>query len=218
LIATVVDSFPKLTEWEQKVSLGLYRALAEGTPVSRQRLAVALNLPVESINRALNQWWGVFYDDEELVTGYWGLTLARTAHHLIIRGKTLFAWCAWDTLFIPELLDQTARVESRCPETNRRIQLTVTPQDVIDLDPPGMVMSWLKTEPAKIRENVVANFCHYVHFFHSADASADWVLEHPGTFVMTVQEAYAIGKGRNAAQYTDKSSLQSRSQKRRQST
>lgn len=204
LIATVVDSFPKLNEQEQKISLGLYRALAKGVPVSRQQLAVSLKLPVELINDALNRWCDIFSDNDALITGYCGLTLARTSHHFTIGAKTLYTWCAWDTLFIPELLDQTAGVESSCPATKRRIRLTVTPQGVIDADPPGAVMSWLTAEPAKIRENVVANFCHYVHFFHSADAGANWVLEHPGTFVVTVEEAYAIGKGRNAATYTDK--------------
>jgi len=215
LIATVVDSFPKLNEREQKISLGLYRALAEGRPVSCQHLATSLDLPVESINDALNQWWGVVYDDEKRITGYWGLTLARTAHRFMISGKTtLYAWCAWDTLFIPELLGQAVRVESNCPKTKRSVRLAVTPQGVVDLDPPGVVMSWLTPETAKIRENLVGNFCHYVHFFHSADAAANWVSEHPGTFVVTMEEAYAIGKGRNAAQYTDTSSARSRSQER----
>ena len=180
--------------------------------MSRHQLAVSLKLPVELINDALNRWCDIFSDNEARITGYCGLTLARTSHHFTIGAQTLYTWCAWDTLFIPELLDQTAGVESSCPETKRRIRLTVTPHGVIDPDPPGVVMSWLIPEPTKIRENVVANFCHYVHFFHSADAGANWALEHPGTFVVTLEEAYAIGKGRNAATYTDESFARARSQ------
>jgi hypothetical protein len=41
-------------------------------------------------------------------------------------GVTLYAWCAWDTLFIPELLGRTARVESSCLET-KKVRLSVAP-------------------------------------------------------------------------------------------
>jgi alkylmercury lyase len=214
LIATVLDSFPKLNEREQKISLGLYRALAEGRPVSHRQLATSLNLKVGPIDDALSQWWDVLYDDDKRITGYGGLTLARTTHRFTISEKALHAWCAWDTLFIPELLGQTVRVESSCPNTKRRIRLTVTPQGVIDLDPPGVVMSWLTPETVKVRENVVANFCQYVHFFRSADAGADWVSERRGTFVVTVEEAYALGKGTNAVRYADTLNARSLSKER----
>ncbi len=203
LSATVIDLLPKLSEREQVISLGLYRLLAEGLPVSRQRLAAALNLPVDMIKETLAQWWGVYYDGEERVTGYWGLALPQMAHRFLIDGKTLYAWCAWDTLFIPELLGQTVRVESNCPKTRRKIKLTVAPQGVSDLDPPGAVMSLLTPEAAQVRENVVANFCHYVHFFHSSEAGENWISEHPGTFLLSIEEAYVLGKVKNAAQYKD---------------
>jgi alkylmercury lyase len=143
LSVTVLGLLPKLSEREQVISLGLYRLLAEGLPVSRQQLASALNLPVDVIKETLAQWLGVYYDGEERVTGYWGLALPKMAHRFLIGGKTLYAWCAWDTLFIPELLGQTVRVESNCPKTSRKIQLTVAPQGVSDLDPLGAVMSLL---------------------------------------------------------------------------
>lgn len=55
LVAAVVDSFPKMKEQEQKTSLGLYRALAEGNPVTRQHLATLLKVPPVSVYDALNQ-------------------------------------------------------------------------------------------------------------------------------------------------------------------
>lgn len=204
LNTTLIGLLPKLSEREQKISLELYRLLAEGLPVSRQQLAATLNLPVDVIKETLTQWWGVYYDGEERITGYWGLALPQMAHRLLIGGKTLYAWYAWDTLFIPELLGQPVRVESNCPKTRRKIQLTVAPQGVRHLDPPGAVMSLLTPEAARVRENVVANFCHYVHFFRSYEAGQDWTLEHPGTFVVSIEEAYALGKGKNAAQYKEK--------------
>lgn len=203
LSETMIGLLPKLSEREQVISLRLYHLLAEGLPVSRPQLATALNLSVDVIKETLTQWWGVYYDGEERITGYWGLALPQRAHRLLIDGKMLYAWCAWDTLFIPELLGRTVRVESNCPKTRCKIQLTVAPQGVINLDPPGAVMSLLTPEAARVRENVVANFCHYVHFFHSSEAGENWISEHPGTFLLSIEEAYALGKGKNAAQYKD---------------
>jgi len=60
------------------------------------------------------------------VTGFWGLSLHETTHCLEVSGKTLYGWCAWDTLFIPELLGSTARIISICPVTGKEIQLTVS--------------------------------------------------------------------------------------------
>src|SRR5712692_746548 len=35
-------------------------------------------------------------------------------------------------------------------------------------------------ERAKVEEDVVLNFCHYVHFFRSAEAAQSWLSQHPG--------------------------------------
>ncbi len=53
LSATLIGLLPKLSEREQIISLGLYRLLAEGLPVSRQQVATALNLPVDVIKETL---------------------------------------------------------------------------------------------------------------------------------------------------------------------
>jgi alkylmercury lyase len=202
-VRDLVDLFPRLNELERKISLGLYQLLADGIPVSGEQLASALNLPTDSIEDALSKWHGIWYDNKRRITGYWGLALPQTAHRFLVRGRVLYTWCAWDSLFVPELLGETARVESGCPETKSRIHFTVTPQGVIDLDPPGVVMSLVTPHAAKVRQNVIANFCHYVHFFESAEAGANWISDRQDTFIVTVAEAFALGKTRNASRYTD---------------
>lgn len=201
--AALLELLPKLGEQERRISLALYRLLAEGLPVSSEQIAVLLNLQGDVIEATLHRWWGVHYDAQQRVTGYWGLALPPTAHRLTIEGKTLYAWCAWDTLFIPELIGRTIHIESRCPATERNIRLSVGPHGIIHRDPLGMVMSFITPEAAKVRENVVAHFCHYVHFFHSTEAAARWVSMHPGTFTVSIEEAYALAKDKNAAQYRE---------------
>ncbi|MEW6208698.1 MAG: organomercurial lyase, partial [Acidobacteriota bacterium] len=136
----VTNIFPvesiKLNTVEQLVSVQLYRLLASGQPVSIERLASEVKLPRDAVQVILEQWPGVFYDEAYCVVGYWGLALPKMSHRFEINGQVLYTWCAWDSLFIPEILGVTAQVESFCPVTGNKIRLTVAPDLVKHADPP----------------------------------------------------------------------------------
>ncbi len=204
-IDKVLSSFPEeflqLGREEQKLSLHLYRLLAEGNPVPRESIPRAANLSEEVVNRILSESPVVYYDDRGRIIGYWGLALEETNHRFEVNGRTLYTWCAWDSLFIPELLNQTARVESECPATGEKIRLTVSPHKIEQCEPAGAVMSFLNPEAEKIREDVILHFCHYVHFFSSVEAGSRWVLENPGTFIMSIEEAYSLAQKKNGIKY-----------------
>src|SRR6059036_1608131 len=106
---------PALDPEEERLALALYRLLAEGEPVSVTALADRFDRSHELAERSLDSWPGVFRDDEQRVVGFDGLALGETAHRFRVDSRDLYAWCAWDTLFLPELLDRVAQVESRCP-------------------------------------------------------------------------------------------------------
>ncbi len=128
----VVENFFKLNLFEQRLSLDLYRLLAEGQPVPRARLAQPLGMTVESVetvDRILNGWPGVFSDQQRRVIGYWGLAISTaytSPHQITIGGQSLSAWCAWDTFFLPELLGQTAEIESTSQDSGGTVCLTVS--------------------------------------------------------------------------------------------
>ncbi|MGH2477933.1 MAG: organomercurial lyase [Candidatus Limnocylindrales bacterium] len=46
-------------------------------------------------------------------------------------------------------------------------------------------------------------FCHYVLYFATADAAAQWVAEHPGTFWLPVADAFEVARRTNAAVFPD---------------
>src|SRR5258708_21208353 len=111
LSASIVECFPTLNLLEQRLSLDLYRLLAEGQPVPRTALAKRLEISVETVNRIMDGWPGVFSDARQQIVGYWGLSIPATyssPHTLRMNGRTLTPWCAWDTLFLPELFGHTA--------------------------------------------------------------------------------------------------------------
>ena len=73
LAGSIVAAFPKLDLFEQRLSLELYRLLAEGEPVPRSLVAERLGVPVKRVDQVLGGWPGVFSDSAQRVVGYWGL-------------------------------------------------------------------------------------------------------------------------------------------------
>ncbi len=70
LAASIVRCFPSLNLIEQRLSLDLYRLLAEGQPVPRTALAKRLEISIETVNRILDGWPGVFSDADHRIVGY----------------------------------------------------------------------------------------------------------------------------------------------------
>jgi alkylmercury lyase len=193
--------FPALDPTGQRLSLALYRELARGAPVSPSSLADRVQMPAEMVVRQLRNWPGVYYDDDQRVIGFWGLTIAPMPHRLRVDGRELYAWCAWDTLFLPALLDATVEMESACRASGEPVRLTVTPRAVRSGVPAGLVVSFLLPDPEAMNANVITSFCHYVHFFRSPEAAQPWLAEHPEIFLLSLTDAYEFGRCINGARY-----------------
>ena len=198
-----VEAFPKLSFDDQQLALKLYHLLALGEPVSCERLAQALDRSAESVNQTLVQWPGVFYDESDRIVAFKGLSVKKTPHLLTVNGITVYTWCAWDTLFIPELLNATVTVSSACGETGGVIKLTVSPSGIQTAEPVDAVVSFLIPDVNELRENITASFCHYVYFFRSREDGEAWVSEHDGTFLLSLEEAFTVGQKMNAARFNE---------------
>src|SRR5262245_48933301 len=105
----------------------LVQLLSQGRPIATDRLASALQRPLDETLAILREHPEVEYDARGDIVGS-GLTLNPTPHRFQVEGRTLFTWCAMDTLMYPVSLALTAQVTSPCPTTGRTVQLTVTPQ------------------------------------------------------------------------------------------
>jgi alkylmercury lyase len=117
-----------------------------------------------------------------------------------VNGRDLYAWCAWDTLFLPQLLEARAQIESRCPVSGDPVRLTVSPARVESLIPATTAVSMLVPRRA-FDADVVTSFCHFIHFFSSAREAELWTERHPGTFVLTVEQAFELGQITNRSQF-----------------
>ncbi len=175
--------------------------LSRGRPVSITELATTVLMSEKEVNDILSEWPGVFKNEDGDIISYWGLGLTEMIHQIQIDGKTLYNWCAWDSLFIPPLVGKTAHITSVCPVTKEKIKLVVSKHGV-EYQPASTVMSFVKPQSGiKIDENVITNFCHKIYFFSSEEAASTWVAENPETFVISVEDAFSLGQKNNELRY-----------------
>jgi len=206
LADSVVRCFPVLNLLEQRLSLELYRLLAEGQPVPRAVLAERVGVSLEEANRILDGWPGVFSDAERQIVGYWGLSIPTaygSPHTIKMNGRMLSAWCAWDTLFLPQLVGHSAEIESVGPVEYGIVRLTATPERVERVEPVGAQMSILLPDAQEMQKDIVTSFCHFVHFFPSRQTAESWTAKHAGTFLLSIHEAHVLARLKNEAQYRD---------------
>lgn len=167
------------------------RLLADGEPVALERLAAAVGWPVEDVEAALAAQTSAERDEQGRLVGL-ALTLRPTSHRFTVGGRTLFAWCASDTLMLPVILGRPALVESTCPQTGRPIRIELTPDGVERVDPPDAVMTAVR--PRGQLADVRSATCNHGHFFSSLAATAAWTDAHPDGHIYPVEEAFRLDR------------------------
>lgn len=191
----VSSAMPQLDATEQQIAVAIHRLMAEGEPATSEAIARASDVSVGRVEESLNSWPGVFRDDEGRVVGFWGHAIARLdpEYRLLVDGNTTYAWCALDTLFIPPILGKTVRVEATCPVTSEQVSLVVDRNGAREVTPAGVVVSMVVPD-GPFGYDVIESFCHRVLFFASEAAGASWAAKHEGTTLLSVQEAFEVGR------------------------
>lgn len=202
LFQTVLDLMGTLTSEQGQLALAIYRRIADEGVASLDELSSISGRPKAEIDTYLNEIPGVFRDDNKNVVGFWGLTAAPVSHHQLIAGdRTLYAWCAWDTLFLPTLLDQTYTVKSKCKQTGTAIELLVAPEGILKTSSQDIVLSMLAPDESEFEKNIVASFCHYIYFFENAEAGSQWLAGRNRMELITLEEAFELGARKNKQQF-----------------
>src|SRR5947208_3460059 len=179
LADAVAKAEPDFDGPARHVAIATYRRLSEGTAAPPHEIAERAGESVELTEHLLASWPGVFRSPAGGVVGFWGLTITELVptHAIEVEGRRLFAWCAWDTLFLPGILGAAVRVESTCPATKETIALVVQPDGIRETSHPHAVVSFLLPS-TDFDADVIQTFCHFVHFFTSEEAGESWTAEH----------------------------------------
>ena len=183
----------------------IYRLLAEGKPVTREQLALSLGITDESVKKTIKELPSMYidFDDQGRIAEFGGFGSDPTRNRFIVRDNTLYAWCAWDALFIPPILDETVYVEANCPVTDDNIQLTVTPKGVIDVKPTHAVMTFAIPGMKAFPDPEKFSFMKTVFFFSSRKAASKWVSENPGPVILSLDEGFELGRTMNKIRFKD---------------
>ena len=190
---------------DQTFAQQLYRLLADGKPVSREQLEDSLGIGIEAVTKALDDLPQMYigFDDQERVFDFGGFGLDPTRNLFKVRGNTLYAWCAWDSLFIPPIINEDALVEATCPVTGEKIRLTVTPKGVINVKPANTVMTFAIPGVEAFPDPEKFSFMKTVFFFSSPEVAAKWVSENPGPVVLSLDEGFDLGRTMNKVRFKD---------------
>src|SRR6266851_911615 len=183
-----------------RLTVRLWREIARGSPVSPQwveQIASALDLPQQTAHEVLDKMCE--RDGDGNVVGIAGLSQNQHPHRFTVNGIQLATWCAWDSLFLPVMLQQTALVSSPCPVTGEVIRLTITPEGVTSYQPASTVISIVIPQPTtsglESVEEIWTTFCHHVHFFASPQVAREWVAAREQEIaILTIEEAFELGR------------------------
>ncbi|MEX0864069.1 MAG: organomercurial lyase [Acidimicrobiia bacterium] len=201
----IASATPTLDPEQQRIALRIYQLIAKtAEPVTITQIADGAGVPAARVEESLRSWPLVLWDDQDRVVGFWGIHAEHVTptHSIEVGGTTVYAWCAWDTLFVTEILGRQTQVTSTDPEQGTTIRLTVTPGGVTSLDPPEAVVSLLLPEDG-LTDDAIQRFCHKVHFFSSPDSAEAWIAGRHGLFTVTVDEAFELGRLTNRLRMGD---------------
>ncbi len=191
---------PQLDEDQSRLLIRLWQRLTDGssiTPEQIEQIFSAIQIPFDTGNAFINKVSE--RDGEGNVVGIFGLSQLKHPHQFEVKGHTFSTWCAWDTMFLPALLKQTAMIRTYCPATKEKIRLTITPEKVEHVAPPGTVLSMVVPEIVKggcdSSEEIRCSFCQLVHFFSSTEGAAEWVSEkNRDIAILSVEEGHRLGQ------------------------
>ncbi len=191
---------PRFEPHQSHLLIRIWRMVAKGEPVSQEQIGLVaseINMPLDSATSFLKQVSE--FDKSGNVVGLVGLSQNKHPHQFRLNDNTLYTWCAWDSLFLPAMIKQSAIIKSRCPVTGEIISITVSPTMVEKTEPVNAAVSIVipdvTDDSLKVVEEIWMIFCHHVFFFSSPDAAKSWLEDRKmNATVLTVEEGYQLGQ------------------------
>lgn len=191
---------PSFRDDEMRLLIRVLRHVAEGHPASPrhvEQIAKSIAMPLDAATSFLSQLSE--RDEQGNIVGIFGLSQRKHPHQFQVNDQTLWTWCAWDALFLPAMLGQTAAVESVCPVTRAGICVRISPEKVEEVHPPGSVVTIAVPDaagtPLESAETIRKTFCCFVHFFASQETAVPWIsAQNHDLRILSVDQAHQLGQ------------------------
>ena len=191
---------PEFGKDNSRLLIKTLRTLAHGEPITKAetaQISEELEIPFEQADQFLR---GVTErDSDDNIIGLIGLSLNQDwAHRFDVNGNSLRTWCAWDTLFLTQIIGEETMVESESPQSGTTVRIRLNKNGVEGSVPETAVVTIVNIDPdvhdVSSMEAIWGNFCHQVYFFPSREEADEWASGKDNIEVLTVDEAYELGR------------------------
>lgn len=185
------------------LSLALYRRLGEGVAVQREALANDLGVSATNVKMLLGKLppSTVEMDQDGGVIAFGGLSIAEGNHEFHVDGRELYTWCVFDGLFLPQLLEKPATLITHCPITGGKIEIDLTRERIVRVNPAQPVMSLVAPESEACCDDLRGAFCNHVNFFSDQDVFATWATKRTDVTCVSVERAHSLAMQQNKLRY-----------------
>lgn len=166
---------------EARLFVQTVRRLTQGQPLSEkeiEEIAAGLSMTLENANGMLG--WLAEHNDDGDIVGLAGLSLNQWSHSLRVNGRNFTTWCALDTLYLPQIIQQDVEIRSADPVSNKSIAVTlemngklIAPKNAVI----SIVVPKIDQQGMESAEQIWSAFCSYSHYFESEENGRIWFEE-----------------------------------------
>ena len=188
---------PVLTLQQKLLANIIYQTLALGESVSMAMIMKKLNISTVEAKILVNSLDEIEKDQQSNITGFRGLSLTRGEFNIQVNNRQLFCWCAFDTLFVADLLSTPCKVIAQCGQSQQALSFTIDRNEIIYGHCESIFMSLALPSKECYQSNLQACFCHYVKFFKSKKLAQTWAQEYSDICILPLQQAFELAKQRN---------------------
>lgn len=188
-IKSLLKLLPKFDSVQKQISKLLYLSLAKGKPIGKDEICESLGYTKNQLNSVLKTIPCIEFEGDEIVA-YRGVTVQNSLYEFIHNGGKFFTWCAFDSLFMYDLIPGAKRIKSTCPSCSESISITES-----TIGETMVKMSFVLPKEVDYESNLKSSFCCNVSFYCSDICASQSTANECKVF--TLQEGLIIAQKRN---------------------
>jgi len=167
-------------------------SLAEGKAISIQSIGEMTGISDSSLRAVWEKFLhgGARFSQKGEIIGL-TLSLEPSATIVTIRGKQVNAWCAFDALFVGQMLNEETEVKTLSPINGEEIEFIVGPTGIREVQPNSAAISMERPPDDEDSEGIS---CSLNHFFGDLEKANQWSATKENTAILDPQQAWRVAK------------------------
>ena len=190
-IKPLLSLLPVLSTDQKLLAKEIYQRLLEGKPLNIKSLVNLKGRTPAVTSSTIDGLDNVEFNRDGDIKAYRGLTMDSSIHQISIDDYKVFAWCAFDTLFLFQLIkSKSKQIESICPSCKKTITLTE-----FNFKTTHALMSFKMPGKTCYENDLKKSFCCHVNFYCDSDCKP--LSPGLGLKFIQIEEAMKAAKERN---------------------